>query len=134
MKRCTDLVIHPLVQTTETIPDRVFRFFITGSVLNDFVNSAKKTAAKLGDQVSSMSSEKLQSEELLTSFKSYFNERIKSLELIVESCIYATRRGTKQSDDVNSSVASLRSQLTEVVAHLKRAGDVKKGEGGNNSS
>ncbi|KZV43786.1 hypothetical protein F511_41625 [Dorcoceras hygrometricum] len=40
----------------------------------------------------------------------------------------------KQSDGVNSSQASLSSQLAEVVAHLMRAGDVKKGKGGSRSS
>ncbi|KZV40148.1 hypothetical protein F511_39799 [Dorcoceras hygrometricum] len=40
----------------------------------------------------------------------------------------------KSSSDVNSSLASLSSQLAEVVAHLKRACDVKKGEGGSSSN
>ncbi|KZV50081.1 crooked neck-like protein 1 [Dorcoceras hygrometricum] len=38
------------------------------------------------------------------------------------------------SSNVNSSLASLSSQLAEVVAHLKRADDVKKGEGGSSSN
>ncbi|KZV43267.1 hypothetical protein F511_20046 [Dorcoceras hygrometricum] len=40
----------------------------------------------------------------------------------------------KQSADINSSIAYLSSQLAKVVAHLKRAGDVKKGEGDSSSS
>ncbi|KZV26632.1 thioredoxin reductase NTRC [Dorcoceras hygrometricum] len=40
----------------------------------------------------------------------------------------------KQSSDTNSSLASPSSQLAEIVAYIRRAGYVKKGEGGRNSS
>ncbi|KZV31955.1 ATP binding protein [Dorcoceras hygrometricum] len=113
----------------------------------------------------SISSEKLKSQELLTSFKSDFNERTKSPELSVEdlrtshmALVYKQwrqqldflRRGDKlkddlsseiittvmilheeehkQSSEVNLSLANLNSQLVEVLVHLKRAGDVKKGK------
>ncbi|KZV57219.1 Glyoxalase 2-4 [Dorcoceras hygrometricum] len=65
----------------------------------------------------------------------YFLRRGDKLKADLSLEITATRMLLQnQSAEVNSSLASLSSQLAEVVAHLKRAGDVKKGEGGNSSS
>ncbi|KZV54941.1 acetyl-CoA carboxylase [Dorcoceras hygrometricum] len=134
------------------------------------VSSLAQTAAQLRDLVSNISLELLHSQELRTSFKIDFNERMKSLELSAEDLrtshvelvnkhwrqhLDLLRRGhklkddlsseitsarlmlheeaQKQSTDVNLSLASLSSQLAEVVAHLKKADDVKKGEGGSSS-
>ncbi|KZV45532.1 hypothetical protein F511_37086 [Dorcoceras hygrometricum] len=114
------------------------RFLRPGTDGLDPESARGRTAAQLRDLVSSINLEKLQSQELLSSFKSDFIEIMtRGDKLIVDlsSEITANRLMLqKQSAKINSSLASLSPQLAEVVAHLKRAGDVKKGEGGKSSS
>ncbi|KZV27047.1 protein phosphatase 2C 70 [Dorcoceras hygrometricum] len=125
-----------------------------GSVLINFVDLLRKTSAQLQHLVSSINSEKLLPQKLLSSLKFDFKERMTSLELSVKYMRQShmelvnkqwrqhfdlLRRGDKlradlsleitanrlmqqkQSGAINSSLAYLRSQLAEVVAHLKRA-------------
>ncbi|KZV24520.1 hypothetical protein F511_17928 [Dorcoceras hygrometricum] len=130
-----------------------------------------KIAAQHRALASNLSVGKLQSQEILTSFKSDFNERMTSLEQnvkylqtshddlvnrqwrqhldllrwgnklkadlsseITSSRLMLQEEAQKTSSEVNSSLASLSSQLAEVFAHLKRAGDVRKEEDGSSSS
>ncbi|KZT75937.1 hypothetical protein F511_47038 [Dorcoceras hygrometricum] len=64
----------------EIHPAQTYRNFIDSHNASSFT----QTATQLQDLVSRISSEKLQSQEQLRSFKSDFNERMKSLELRVE--------------------------------------------------
>ncbi|KZV36040.1 zinc finger protein CONSTANS-LIKE 5-like [Dorcoceras hygrometricum] len=63
-----------------------------------------------------------------------FERRGDKLKDDLSSEITTKRLMLKQSAEINANLASLRSQLAEVVAHIKRPGDVKKGEGGSSSS
>ncbi|KZV44735.1 hypothetical protein F511_37951 [Dorcoceras hygrometricum] len=73
-------------------------------------------AAQIRDLVHNLTLEQLTSQKLLTSFKSEFDQ---VLSLVLNTY--------KSSFEVNSSLATLNSQLVEVFAHLKRTGDAKKG-------
>ncbi|KZV54443.1 hypothetical protein F511_09758 [Dorcoceras hygrometricum] len=92
------------------------------------VSAFARIAAQLRDLVSSISSEKLQSQELLSSFKSDFNERMKSLELSVEDLrtshmalvnkqwrqhLDLLRRGDKLKADLSSEITAIRMMLHE---------------------
>ncbi|KZV46684.1 hypothetical protein F511_06796 [Dorcoceras hygrometricum] len=74
---------HPSAPVIEAIQDAVFRSFQHGQCADQFCEFFEE-AAQLRDLVSSISTEKLKSQELLTSFISYLNERMKSIELSVE--------------------------------------------------
>ncbi|KZV48598.1 hypothetical protein F511_27917 [Dorcoceras hygrometricum] len=168
MHQCTDLVVYYSVQTTVIYmkmlrPRRQIAFLVSAPVF-------AQTAAQLWHLVSNISLEQLNSQELLTSFKTNFNERMQSLDLSVKDLCVShilmvnkwcrqdldlLTRGDKvkadlsleltstrllkidavrtSSSEVNSSLSSLSSQLAEIVAHLKRAGDAKNGEASSSS-
>ncbi|KZV21463.1 hypothetical protein F511_15614 [Dorcoceras hygrometricum] len=64
--------------------DRVSQLCIFSICTGITTGGMSRTAAQLQDLVSNISLEQLHSKELLTSFKTDFNERMKSLKLIVE--------------------------------------------------
>ncbi|KZV48256.1 hypothetical protein F511_29614 [Dorcoceras hygrometricum] len=93
-----------------------------------------QTAAQLRDLEHTLTLEKRQSKELLTSFKSEFDQRMKYLKISVEYIQLASTRQflldevQKSSSEVNSSLAPFGSQLEEIIAQLTRACDTEKEE------
>ncbi|KZV35427.1 hypothetical protein F511_34232 [Dorcoceras hygrometricum] len=85
------------------------------------VNCSMQTTSQLQDLVSIINLEKLQSQELMRGdkLKDDLSSEITDNRLMLQ----------KQSAEINSSLASHSSQLAEIVAHIRRAGDVKKREG-----
>ncbi|KZV50032.1 hypothetical protein F511_12906 [Dorcoceras hygrometricum] len=148
VNQCTDLIVHPSIQISVDISDTFFKAFQHGQRVDrccgffEDDSGQNQTAAELRDLVHNLSLEQLKSKELFNSFKTH--SRRQYLQLIkdrdrdlaeLSSELTSTRLSQLDAvrnswSDVNSSFASLSSHLAEVVAHLKRAGDVKKGEGG----
>ncbi|KZV57218.1 hypothetical protein F511_07859 [Dorcoceras hygrometricum] len=101
----------------ESLPDRSFSE-------PHSITTFAQTAARLRDLMSSIHSVKLQSQELLSSFKSDCNERMTSLELSVEDLrqshmalvnkqwrkhLYLLRRGDKLKDGLSLEITATRS-------------------------
>ncbi|KZV43238.1 hypothetical protein F511_39046 [Dorcoceras hygrometricum] len=88
-----------------------------------FVSEAVETAAQFRDLVNNLSLEQLHSQELLKSFKSNFDQRMKSLEIVVEDLreshvtminkqwkqhLDLLRRGDKVKAELSSEITSTR--------------------------
>ncbi|KZV23263.1 hypothetical protein F511_17772 [Dorcoceras hygrometricum] len=165
--RATD-VAHPTVKskrmTIGRTPSSAKEFRIVPAAVNRSHSCrlsrialvCNQTTAQLKDSVYNLHLEHLTSQELSTSFRSEFDQKIKSLELSVEDLcesnitmvnnqwrqhLYLLKKGDKvktglsseltstrlmlldevqkSSSEINSSLASLSSQLAEVVALLK---------------
>ncbi|KZV58526.1 hypothetical protein F511_19466 [Dorcoceras hygrometricum] len=156
VKQYTDLVIHLSAQFTEFIPDAVFKVISTGSMMIYFVDFLKKHQFREITISRALSSFKSNFNERMTYLELSVEDLCQSHMALVTKHwrhhLDMLRRGDKFKDDLSlettanrmmlqkqsaemsSSLTSLSSHLAEVVAHLKRVGDVKMGEVGSSSS
>ncbi|KZV24916.1 hypothetical protein F511_28299 [Dorcoceras hygrometricum] len=147
VNQCMDLIVHPSVQISLDITDTFFKSFQHGQRVDrleqlkskEMFNSFKSTfnQCMVSLELSIADAHKAQLWLIIAKRRQYL-QLIKDRDRDQDDLSYGlTSKRLLQLDAVhnysserNSSLASLSSQLAEVVAHLKIAGDVKKEEGG----